>query len=55
MSITGHKSKSSYRIYSRPSEQQKKDALSTLISVVDLPESQDNDGVEDFFNKKQDL
>ncbi|CAG8847634.1 22711_t:CDS:2, partial [Racocetra persica] len=46
MSITGHKSESSYRIYSRPSEQQKKDALSILIDVVDLPESQnkeDND------------
>ncbi|CAG8774539.1 26390_t:CDS:2, partial [Racocetra persica] len=55
MSITGHKSESSYRIYSRPSEQQKKDVLSTLISVVDLSESQDNDGVKDFFNKKQDL
>ncbi|CAG8783223.1 36975_t:CDS:1, partial [Racocetra persica] len=38
-----------------PSKQQKKDALSTLISVVDLLESRDNDGIDDFFNKKQDL
>ncbi|CAG8832587.1 45798_t:CDS:2, partial [Gigaspora margarita] len=49
MSITGHKSESSYRIYSRPSEQQKMDVLSTLINVVDLPESQNNedDGIID--------
>ena len=55
MSITGHKSESSYCIYSRPSEQQKKDALSTLIDVVDLPESQDNednDVVDDFLNNE---
>ncbi|CAG8672380.1 4724_t:CDS:2, partial [Cetraspora pellucida] len=36
-------------------EQQKKDALSILISVVDLLKSQNNDGIKDFFNKKQDL
>ncbi|CAG8807596.1 6013_t:CDS:2, partial [Racocetra fulgida] len=56
MSITGHKSESSYCIYSRPSEQQKKDALSTLIDVVDLPESQNNEDndVDDSLNKNQD-
>ncbi|CAG8824151.1 783_t:CDS:1, partial [Dentiscutata erythropus] len=43
ISITGHKSESSYHIYSRLSEQQKKDVLSTLIDVVDLPESQNNE------------
>ncbi|CAG8736700.1 29202_t:CDS:2, partial [Racocetra persica] len=53
MSITSHKSESSYCIYSRPSEQQKKDVLSTLISVTDLPESWDNDGVEDFSIKNK--
>ncbi|CAG8499605.1 41064_t:CDS:2 [Gigaspora margarita] len=42
ISITGHKSESSYHIYSRPSEQQKMDILSILINVVDLPESQNN-------------
>ncbi|CAG8602118.1 4058_t:CDS:2, partial [Racocetra persica] len=41
MSIRGHKNESSYRIYSRPSEQQKKNALSTLINAVNLPEAQD--------------
>ncbi|CAG8541842.1 1860_t:CDS:2 [Cetraspora pellucida] len=33
-----------------PSEQQKKDALSTLISVVDLQESQDNDDKPDNYD-----
>ncbi|CAG8607742.1 7812_t:CDS:2 [Diversispora eburnea] len=38
MSITGHKSESSYRIYARPSTQQKEEALSLLIdSVGTLP------------------
>ena len=32
MSITGHKSESSVRIYSQPSEQQKKDCLSAIIN-----------------------
>ena len=32
MSITGHKSESSVRIYSHPSEQQKKDCLSAIIN-----------------------
>ncbi|CAG8814777.1 45908_t:CDS:2, partial [Gigaspora margarita] len=41
MSITGHKSESSYQIYSRPSKQQKKNVLSTLINVINLSESQD--------------
>ncbi|CAG8731510.1 22591_t:CDS:2, partial [Cetraspora pellucida] len=56
MSITGHKSESSYCIYSRPSEQQKKDALSTLIDIVDLPESQNNEdnNVDNSLNKNQD-
>ncbi|CAG8796759.1 8575_t:CDS:2, partial [Cetraspora pellucida] len=56
MSITSHKSESSYHIYSRPSEQQKKDALSTLIDVVDLPESQNNkdNDVDNSLNKNQD-
>ncbi|CAG8797286.1 12940_t:CDS:2, partial [Racocetra fulgida] len=34
MSITGHKSESSYRIYARSSNKQKEDALSLLISSV---------------------
>lgn len=34
MSITGHKSESSYRIYARPSNKQKEDALSLLINSV---------------------
>lgn len=34
MSITGHKSESSYRIYARPSTKQKEDALSQLINGV---------------------
>ncbi|CAG8803982.1 16382_t:CDS:2, partial [Gigaspora margarita] len=55
MSITGYKSESSYCKYLKPSKQQKKDALSMLINVVDLPESQDNDAIEDFVNKNQDL
>ncbi|CAG8810178.1 44760_t:CDS:2, partial [Gigaspora margarita] len=47
MSITGHKSKSSYRIYARPSNNQKEEAISLLIdSVGTLPsnsqESEDN-------------
>ncbi|CAG8847777.1 2654_t:CDS:2, partial [Gigaspora margarita] len=33
----------------------KKNALSMLINVVDLLESQDNDGIKDFVNKNQDL
>lgn len=36
MSITGHKSESSYRIYARPSNQQREDALSLLIDNVGL-------------------
>ncbi|CAG8816563.1 17860_t:CDS:2, partial [Gigaspora margarita] len=43
ISITGHKSESLYHIYSKPSEQQKMDALSILINVVDFSESQDNE------------
>ncbi|CAG8794570.1 12370_t:CDS:2, partial [Racocetra fulgida] len=34
MSITRHKSESSYRIYARPSNKQKEDALSLLINSV---------------------
>ncbi|CAG8818140.1 13936_t:CDS:2, partial [Racocetra persica] len=42
MSITGHKSESSYRIYARPSNKQKKETLSQLInSVGTLPSSND--------------
>ncbi|CAG8453849.1 4382_t:CDS:2 [Scutellospora calospora] len=41
MSITDHKSESSYRIYTKPSEQQKKNTLSSLINVVNLSEAQD--------------
>ncbi|CAG8816869.1 36465_t:CDS:2, partial [Racocetra persica] len=42
MSITGHKSESSYRIYARPSVKQKEDALSRIISSIGtLPSSND--------------
>jgi hypothetical protein len=38
MSITGHKSESSFRIYSKPSNKQKEQALSHLIATAgDLP------------------
>ncbi|CAG8445727.1 16649_t:CDS:2 [Acaulospora morrowiae] len=38
MAITGHKSESSFRIYSRPSDKQKEEALSLLIETAgDLP------------------
>ncbi|CAG8838846.1 35675_t:CDS:2, partial [Gigaspora margarita] len=60
MSITGHKSESSYRIYARPSNKQKEDALSLLIdSVGTLPsnsqesEALTKDDKEIIMNLKQ--
>ncbi|CAG8478264.1 11454_t:CDS:2 [Racocetra fulgida] len=42
MSITGYKSESSYRIYAHPSNKQKEEVLSQLISSVEtLPSSND--------------
>ncbi|CAG8664222.1 12706_t:CDS:2, partial [Racocetra fulgida] len=42
MAITGHKSESSYRVYTRPSKKDKEDALSSLINNIELPLKQDN-------------
>ncbi|CAG8717396.1 30787_t:CDS:2, partial [Racocetra persica] len=42
MAITGHKSESSYQVYTRPSEKDKEDALSSLINNIELPLKQNN-------------
>jgi hypothetical protein len=42
MSLTGHKSESSYHIYARPSNQQKEEALSLLINNVGTLPSSDS-------------
>ncbi|CAG8829026.1 39314_t:CDS:2, partial [Gigaspora margarita] len=51
MSIMGHISESSYRIYARPSTKQKEDALSQLISSDSSTKSSVNDASSPLLTK----
>ncbi|RIB07077.1 hypothetical protein C2G38_2147751 [Gigaspora rosea] len=47
MALKGHKSEVSYRVYARPSGKEKEDALSTLISNIELPSKQNDSTAND--------
>ncbi|CAG8841061.1 18869_t:CDS:2, partial [Racocetra persica] len=55
MSLTGHKSESSYRIYARPSQQQKEEALSLLINNVGTLPLKDSETSNNSSSSSEDL
>ncbi|CAG8608938.1 22905_t:CDS:2, partial [Cetraspora pellucida] len=55
MSITGHKSESSYRIYAHPSNKQKEEMLSQLISSVGTLPSSNNQVATPLIKDKSSL